>query len=166
MILKKVNGCKLISPNVPQCCSRRHVLKSLWAGAVGGGLTHRTEPLFAADDVEWLAEVRRPLGTIPRENTGSLDPLLVDTDGRPIRTLAAWKTHRQEIRQRWMTFLGPMPGKRAAVKFEILKQDRPQGCLRQLVRYESEPGLKVEGYLLRPNQSVKNVKRAGLMALH
>ena len=32
----------------------------------------------------------------------------------------------------------------------VLEEDRPDGVVRQLVRYEAEPGLPVEGYLLRP----------------
>jgi dienelactone hydrolase len=65
-----------------------------------------------------------------------------------------------------MTFLGPMPAKRPPVKLTVLRTDRLKGITRQLVQYESESGLKVEGYLLRPTDIRKGEKRAALVAQH
>ncbi|MGE0610525.1 MAG: dienelactone hydrolase family protein [Pirellulales bacterium] len=45
-----------------------------------------------------------------------------------------------------------------------MEEDRPEGCIRQLVRYESEPGLPVEGYLLRPAKLTGRVP--GVVAMH
>ncbi|MFQ5734906.1 MAG: alpha/beta hydrolase family protein, partial [Planctomycetaceae bacterium] len=102
----------------------------------------------------------------PRLPAGTLRPLLTNAQGRPIRTLEQWKQRRAQIRSDWMTFLGPMPQKRPAVKLKILRTDTLKTVTRQLVRYESEPGEFVEGYLLRPRGIKAGGKRAGIVALH
>ncbi len=124
-------------------------------------------PPALARDVSWLADVQRPLqlADLPQ-----LTPLLVDADGQSITTLDAWKAERDRIRGRWLKFLGPMPAKPPAVRLEVLRRDELPGCQRQLIRYESESGLPVEGYLLRPHADVPGRdakgRRAGLVALH
>jgi len=49
-------------------------------------------------------------------------------------------------------------------KLQVLKEDRPEGVIRQLVRYESEPGIPVEGYLLKPAKQDR--PRPGVVCLH
>ncbi len=123
-------------------------------------------PSFAAEerDVPWLAEVQQPPNNARLVNTGYLEPLLVADDKTPIRTVTQWRQRREAIRRRWLKFLGPMP-ERPAVKLTVLSEDRPEGCHRQLVRYESEPRLPVEGYLLRPEPLGKE-QRAAVVVLH
>ncbi len=66
-----------------------------------------------------------------------------------------------------MTFLGPMPEPRPPVRLEILTTQSYDTVTRQLVRYEGEPGLFVEGYLLLPNDAGhREQKRPGIVALH
>lgn len=154
---------RFISPSSVHC-TRRDVLKAVAAGALGLGVARNGQPAFAAD-VEWLREIQTPPETVSREQAGRLEPLLVDSAGRPIRTLEAWKKQRLQIREAWMEFLGPMPGKRPPVELKVLREDRPDGCVRQLVQYEGEPGIRVEGYLLRPAAEGEG-KRAGVVALH
>jgi dienelactone hydrolase len=80
-----------------------------------------------------------------------LGNLLIDSQGQPITTREAWERHRQELRAWWLEFLGPLPAEhKAAPRLEVLAEDRPEGVVRQLVRYEVEPGLFTEAYLLRP----------------
>lgn len=114
-------------------------------------------------DVPWLAEVQRPPEKVP-EKAPRLAPLLVDADGQTITTLGAWKRRRATLRKAWLDFLGTLKCEPPKPKLEVVAEDRPDGCIRQLVRYETEPGLSVEAYLLRP----ANVsgRCPGVVALH
>ena len=53
---------------------------------------------------------------------------------------------------------------RAVAAPVVLEEDRPEGVVRQLIRYEAEPGLPVEGYLLRPEGPATG--RPGVVVLH
>ncbi|MGE3316259.1 MAG: alpha/beta hydrolase family protein [Planctomycetaceae bacterium] len=128
--------------------------------------TAASTPLGAAD-VPWLLEVTTPPENPPREMLGAVAPLLVDGDGKAITDQACWERRRVEIRSEWMKFLGPMPEPRPAVKLEVLSETMTGTVKRQLVRYEGEPNLFVEGYLLRPRaQSAGQMKWPGIVALH
>ena len=83
--------------------NRRNCLHRMAAGAIGASLLNCTETSDAAD-VEWLSRVRQPPVVVPRDNTGYLEPLLIDADGQPIQTLSAWKKQRSELRNRWLKF--------------------------------------------------------------
>src|SRR5207237_10344392 len=48
----------------------------------------------------------------------------------------------------------------------VLEEDRRDGVVRQLIRYEGEPGLPVEAYLLRPPGETPRMKRPGAVVLH
>lgn len=154
-----------------QRSSRRDFLNLLVMGAAGTELLARTgrADLRIADDagadVAWLDEVTRPPRDVPRVDTGPLEPLLTGEDGRPIRAPDGWKRRRAELRNRWMRFLGPMPEKRPPVRLKVLRTDRLTDGVRQLVRYEGEPGIGVEGYLLRP-AGAGDKKRPAVVALH
>jgi dienelactone hydrolase len=144
---------------------RRNFLKWITGAAVGANLLHDSGSVHAAD-VDWLAQVRQPPKTIPPKDRVDLEPLLVDAAGKPIRSLASWKRRRSELRRRWLEFLGPMPVKRSPVELQTLREDRLAGCIRQLVKYDVEPGLPVEGYLLRPDQPLRKDRCPALVALH
>lgn len=139
--------------------------------ALGAGLTSSlvlgtAQADEAPQDVSWLAEVTRPPQNIPQPDR-PLEPLLVNGNGQPITTWRDWEMERQKVRQRWLDFLGPMPKERPDVKLEILEQPNPNesGTKTQLVRYQTEAGESVEGYLLRPES--KDVKqRPAIVALH
>jgi dienelactone hydrolase len=111
-------------------------------------------------DISWLDEIQQPPRKVPR-GAPLLPPLLSDEAGHPIQTLADWQRRRQELRRRWLDFLGPLdfdqpetPRSRAprfeVPRFEVLAEDRPSGVIRRLIRYEVEPGWPVEAYLLEP----------------
>lgn len=144
----------------------RHSRRKFLATAVGAaaiGLTSAPqksawsqETSAARRDVPWLAEIQTPPAKLPAD-APHLGNLLVDRSGEPIAARAAWEAHRQSVREKWLAFLGPMPAKREDAagklrvpKLEVLAEDRPDGAIRQLVRYEVEPGLSTEAYLLRP----------------
>jgi len=121
--------------------------------AAGGAAVLRCPEVFAAEaakDVSWLAEIQRPPGKLP-ENAPKLTDVLRDEAGRVIATKEAWEVRRETLRQWWLDFLGPMPAERKAPpKLEVVAEDMIEGVLRQLVRYEVEPGISTEAYLLRP----------------
>jgi len=121
---------------------------------------------FAAD-VTWLADVTTAPANPPRERLGVIAPLLVDETGQAVTTREAWDRQRQVVRAAWLKFLGPMPDPRPPVKLEVLKTEVLGATIRQLVRYEGEPGWFVEGYLLLPvGASRDGRKRPAIVALH
>ena len=140
--------------------SRREFAASLFAtlplAALGDTMARRK-------DVPWLAEVQTAPQKLPAK-APKLPPLLVDAAGRKITTLEGWKKRRTEIRSDWLGFLGTLEAERPKPKLEVVKEDRPDGCIRQLVRYEGEPGIVVEGYLLKPAKL--DGPRPGVVALH
>jgi len=104
----------------------------------------------AGDEVPWLADVQRPPEKLPAD-APKLRPLLVDESGRVITTLEGWQQKRSAIRRWWTDFLGQLNVDREGPPpVEVLAEDRPEGVVRQLVRYEVEPGLPCEGYLIKP----------------
>ena len=120
------------------------VVASLWA--VGSS----TECSSLAGDVNWLADVTTAPTAPPAESIGQLAPLLIDDSGQAITTRDGWECQRRKIRDAWLRFLGPMPDPRPPVRLEVLRTESCGTITRQLVRYEGEPGLFVEGYLLAP----------------
>ena len=113
-------------------------------------------PAWAAESstkekhVPWLAEVQTLPQTLP-ETTTQLPAVLIDDNGQPITSIAAWEQKRKVLRQRWLDFLHPLETPRIVPKkLTVLEEDRVGEVLRQRVQYAAEPGLLTEGYLLRP----------------
>lgn len=101
-------------------------------------------------DVPWLASIQQPPAKLP-DDAPKLSDLLVDASGSRITTLEGWTARREELRRWWLDFLGPLPSDRkTAPQLEVVEEDRPEGAVRQLVRYNVEPGLATEAYLLKP----------------
>ena len=120
-----------------------------------------------ADDVPWLKEVTSAPVIPVVENLGKVETLLQDSDGKPVTTIQEWEKQRKTIHDRWIKFLGPMPEPRPAVALEILKTELLPTITRQLVRYEGEPGIFVEGYLLVPKAAVDSkAKYPAVLAMH
>lgn len=144
--------------------SRREFITVTAAGSVLARLAYADEPGTSTErNVPWLDEIQRT----PQQVSGDdpqLGPLLVDRDGMPITTLAGWRRRRDELRREWLSFLGPLKLPRPKPVLEVLAEDHPSGCVRQLVRYESEPGIAVEGYLLKP--ALADGRRPGVVVLH
>src|SRR5688572_20649424 len=85
-------------------------------------------------DVPWLKEIQTPSAKLPAD-APQLSDLLMEPNGKKIDSLDGWKSRREELRKWWLEFLGPMPAERkAAPKLEVLKEDRPEGVVRQLVQ--------------------------------
>jgi dienelactone hydrolase len=95
------------------------------------------------EEVPWLAEVQRPPKTLP-EDAPKLTPIAA-------RSLAEWNEQRRELRRWWMEFLRPFDVPPAPPpELTILETDAVDGVVRHLVRYEVEPGIATEAYLIRP----------------
>jgi hypothetical protein len=133
------------------------------AGAPADAPGSAAKEAAPAPPLPWLDEVLRPPSKIPPD-APRLAPLLADAEGNAIATAEAWRAQRSRIRDRWIDFLGKFPEERGPVALSILEEDHPRGCIRKLVRYEAEPGLPVEGYLLLPEKIEGRLP--GVVVLH
>ena len=97
-------------------------------------------------------------------NAEDLPPLLVDPEGNPIRTLPLWEKQRERIKSRWMEYLGVLKPNPEPPVLKVLKEDKPDGMVRQYVEYEGEPGIRVNGYLLKPGRIHEPLP--GVVAMH
>jgi len=116
------------------------------------------------EHVQWLSQAQRVPEPRPAD-APRLNSLLDDAEVRRVETLEQWQRRREEIRRWWLDFLKPLQiDREGPPRFEVLAEDRPEGVVRQLVRYEVEPGQEVEAYLLKPAA----VQRAcpGVVAFH
>lgn len=136
------------------------------AALMAGGLVATRAQTPASRDVSWLARIQTPPATLPAD-APRLSPVLVDAAGQPIRTLAAWQARRQELRQGWLDFLGPMPAARSGPPvWKVLAEDRVDGIVRARITYEVEPGVATEAYLLRPETGGPRAPRPAAVVLH
>lgn len=143
---------------------RREFVASLLSTCSLPRMLRAAEPDAAQREVPWLAEVQRPPRQLPA-NAPQLKPLLVDEHGEAITTLEGWNRRRQTLRKWWLDFLKPLEVKRThPPRLEVVAEDRVGEVVRQLVRYEVEPGLTVEAYLLKPGR--QEHRSPGVVALH
>ncbi|MEX0586056.1 MAG: dienelactone hydrolase family protein [Pirellulales bacterium] len=145
--------------------SRRHFLGSASAAYLSlAGLRRAHGFVAGGRHVEWLAEVQRAPEKLPAD-APTLASLL-EVQGKPIDTRAAWSRRAAELRAWWREFLGPLP-KRDEKKppaTRVIATDRVGEVVRELVEYEVEPGEKTEAYLLRPSKA--GGRRPGVVVLH
>ncbi len=112
-------------------------------------------------DVPWLAEVQQRPAVAPET------PLAALWGTQAAGDLDAWKTRRQELREAWLEWLGPMPSRPESATWKVLRTDPLPDVTRLLIEYEGEPGLKVQAsYLLRPNKPAGAKSLPGIVALH
>ena len=114
--------------------------------------------LSAADknqEVAWLAEVQTPPAKLPND-APQLEPLLKNAAGQPIATVAEWQERRDELRRWWREFLGEVPVQRdEPPPLTVLAEDRDAGVIRRRVRYDVEPGVATEAYVLEPEGTAR-----------
>ena len=143
--------------------SRRRFLAAS-AVAISGGRAFAAAQPGSERAVAWLAEIQRPPANIPAD-APQLSPLLVGDANGPIASLDAWRLRREQLQAWWLQFLGAYhPTRPPAPRFQVVEEDRPEGVLRQRVRYEVEPGWPVEAYLLRPARLPRSCP--GAVVLH
>ena len=98
----------------------------------------------------WFADLHRPPSRIP-DTASRPAPVLFDSTHQQISTPQAWSNRRDEVAQAWTRFLGQIPRPAAPPALQILREDHDlSGITRRLVRYEAEPGLPIEAYVLFP----------------
>lgn len=120
----------------------------------------------AEKHVSWIDETQHPPAGVV-EKLPRLKPLLTD-DGQPINTPKAWRKKRVELLRAWQEFLGPIPFNPNKPRLKVLDEEvfltEPYRVIRQLVEYEGEPGMKVQGYLLKPHPMPKSCP--GVVVMH
>jgi dienelactone hydrolase len=89
--------------------------------------------------------------------------LLFDEMHQAITTVEGWKRRRGELLAAWDRFLGTIPRPDQPPAHRLIEED-PADVVRQLIRYEAEPGLPVEAYLLRPKRG--GTPGPGIVVLH
>jgi hypothetical protein len=118
------------------------------------------------DPPAWLGDVQKPPPNVPASASRPA-PLLFDGEHRPITTREGWHDRRRELLDRWRAFLGTIDVPRAVSAPTTLDEDRRDGVLRRLIRYEAEPELPVEAYLLLPPELEKPGRRGpGVVVFH
>jgi dienelactone hydrolase len=118
------------------------------------------------DTPDWLERLQERPRSVP-EDADRPAPVLFDGTNRPIADREAWERRRRELRAAWTRALGEIPIPRDAPALEVIEEDQLDGgaITRRLVRYEAEPGLPIEGYLLRPAGDEAK-QRPGIAVFH
>lgn len=119
----------------------------------------------AADKISWRGEVTTPPAEIPAPKR-PLAPLLVEEQGQAIQTAEAWNKQRLAILERWNRFLGPLMVPHMSSEYKVVKTETVGDVLRQRIEYETEPGITVPAYLLRPAKQQPETKLPAIVALH
>lgn len=113
---------------------------------------------------EWWNSLQKQPAQLP-ENADVCKSVLLDESGNTISTQTEWNSRRRAIRQNWLNYLGEIKHPTDPPQWKVLESDTRDGVLRELVEYESEPGLPVEGYLLRPIAISENAIKRKLPAV-
>ena len=143
--------------------TRREFSKIALASCATASATSELSVAEAAE-VNWLSEVQQRPQRVPAD-APRLKPLLVDSRGNKLSTMPEWVAQRKQLRSWWLDFLGPMPGQRvAAPKWDVIESQRAEGVIRQRIRYQVEPGIATEAYLLMPEKRVG--RRPGVAVFH
>ena len=79
-----------------------------------------------------------------------LPDLLVKKDGRRVNSISDWNDMRMEIIDSWKNYLGTIAPNAHRPVIRVLQEDTEDGIIRQYVEYESEPGVMVNAYILKP----------------
>ena len=127
--------------------TRRDVLASAAAVVLPTGVwgVERT-----TEEVAWLNEVQRAPLKVPQIGVELKSPL-VGEDGKRLATLDEWQTQRRKIRDWWIAFLQPLElPPSLPPPLTVMAEDKVDGIIRQLVRYQVETRIWTEAYLLKP----------------
>jgi dienelactone hydrolase len=108
-----------------------------------------TPPKSSSPNEAWWNSLRTAPARVP-DKADRCRPVLENIKGHRITDAEDWQHRRSEILRKWSEYLGTIDAPETAPKFEVIESDSKAGVLRELVRYEAESGLPVEGYLLRP----------------
>ncbi len=97
----------------------------------------------------------------------TLVPLLQTEDGTAIHTRSAWRKEAKCLERNWREFLGPIPERRPHPGPIIQEREALPGFTRLHIRYDVEPGVPMDGYLLEPIRTPGDKsKRPGVIVFH
>jgi dienelactone hydrolase len=119
----------------------------------------------SADRTDWPELIQKPYAKATIPDLG-LRPLLVDGDGKKIRTKAEWENTRKAIKDAWLDRLGKPPDKPDDLDERIEETERLDGFTRQLVSFKSEGDDRLRAYLLTPVGLKKDEKRPAVVVFH
>jgi hypothetical protein len=85
----------------------------------------------------------------PSDSDLSRPPLLFDEMYKQITTAEGWNRRRGRVLDSWYRVLGEIPVPDKSPLHSVLEEDGPD-VVRQLIRYESGPGLGLRGEGLTP----------------
>jgi dienelactone hydrolase len=94
-------------------------------------------------------KIQRPPAARPKEMP-QLSPLLQGADGERINSKSGWIKKRARLRDEWLSVLGPWPKEKCPLKMKVLATEALPGFTRQYLKYQVEPNVYVQGYLLTP----------------
>lgn len=145
--------------------TRRDFLRTTAAASLLGACSAQLTAAETTAPLPWLDEVQRPPAGPVKEAT-PLSPLLQDSAGNQLTTVAAWEARRAVLRAQWQELLGTIQSTRGpAPMLQVLEEDVVDQVLRQRVGYEIEPGIQTEAYLLRP-QKMPAKPAPGVVVFH
>jgi hypothetical protein len=102
-------------------------------------------------------------GALIKFQTGLRD-LMVKKNGQSVNSISEWNDLRVEIISGWKNYLGTIAPNPNRPAIRVLQEETDDGIIRQYVEYESEPGVTVNAYVVKP-QGIKNPLPA-VVALH
>jgi hypothetical protein len=105
---------------------------------------------FAAEMPATIAPLFAPPDKL-KGDFGKYAPLLVFTNGAPVRSAADWEKRRAEIRFEWEREIGRWPELIAQPKLEYISTTNRESFKQHRVRVEIAPGVMHDGYLLVPS---------------
>ena len=106
----------------------------------------------SADETAWKAISKH--FAVPdefRDDYGMYRSPLKFYDGRDVKTAEDWQKRRVEIRERWMSLLGPWPALITDPEVTELKRERRENITQIQVRFDWAPNETTHGYLLIPD---------------
>lgn len=118
-----------------------------------------------ADPVDWPALTQKPYERLEVANPG-LRPLLIDADGKPVRTKEGWEKARGQLRAAWETHLGKAPEKPTSLDVRVEKSEKQDGYTRQLLSFATEGDDRLRAWLLIPEGLNKDEKRPAVVVFH
>ena len=125
---------------------RRRFLKSFAACALSGS------SLRAVEQNKW--EKIAPFFEPPKEWRGQYGDYrspLIFKDGSKVETAADWARRRKEIREDWMSLMGPWPKLITNPAVRTIEETRRENFLQIKIRFKWTPTEHTTGYLLIPD---------------
>ena len=118
-------------------------------------------PRFSQQDkrADWFDRIHRWQDSIDVDRQG-------DGAQSHYQSLSDWEQARVQVISRFEKLLGPMPPVGSAPDMQMVSEDRIDGVIRRRVRFELEPQVALDAYLLVPEGMQATDKRPGIVALH